>query len=261
MPAPVSDVLCAPWADYDDVPAVLLDALPDTVEQEDVEEALMRASEILWALSGRTWYGGGCTESAVIRSIPPMPGTGTWPYESSWGNCRCWSYGSAVDGLPARLRPFMGRHVGSPIAVRLPRSPVVAVTEVLVGGEAFAAWHLLPSGWLERTDGKPWAVCDGDTEITYEFGRPPPAGGRDAAIELALELVRYRFGLEGCRLPRRATQVVRQGVSITIDPLQFLSEGGTGLLVVDLWLRAVNPDRGTQPARVWSPDLPRTMRS
>lgn len=261
MPAPVSAVLCSPWAQYDDVPAAQLDALPDTVTQEDVEDALMRASEILWALSGRVWYGGGCAETAILRSTPPPPGTGTWPYESSWGRCGCWTYGAPGDLIPFRAYPYPGRHIQAPIAVKLPRSPITAVTAVTIGGEPFAGWNLLASGWLERIDGKPWSVCDGDTEIAYTHGLPPPAGGRDAAIEMALELIKYKFQIDGCRLPRRATQITRQGVSITIDPMQFLSEGGTGLLGVDLWLRAVNPDRGAQAASVWSPDLPRTMRS
>jgi hypothetical protein len=257
----VSEVLCSPWARVIDVPERQLAELPDDITDAQIDEALLRASEVLWALSGRRWLGGGCEETAVLRSLPPAPGTASWPYETSWGRCRCWSFTGwhLADGLPVHAHPFPGRHE-APIAVKLPRSPVMTVTSVTVGGEPFAAWRLLSSGWLERTDGQAWNVCDGDTEIAYTFGEPPPGGGRDAAVELGLEILKYWHKLDSCRLPRKATNITRQGVSISIDPASFLTEGGTGLLGVDLWLRSVNPDRAAQAARVWSPDLPQTMR-
>ena len=218
---------------------------------------------ILWALSGRVWYGGGCTETAVLRSLPPAPGTGSWPYESTWGSCRCWNAAGwqLVGGIPIRSLMFLGSHDMVPIAVKLPRSPVTGVTSVTVDGDPFGAWTLNRAGWLERTDGRPWQLCDNSTEITYTYGEAPPGGGRDAAVELGIELLRYRLGLDGCRIPRRATQITRQGVSISIDPRDFLNEGGTGLMLVDLWLRSVNPERRPMPATVWSPDLPTTVRS
>jgi hypothetical protein len=264
MVAPVSEVLCSTWADVGDVPAAVLAELhaqTPPVTDDQINDALLRASELLWALSGRVWYGGGCTETAILRSNPPPPGTGSWPYDDSWKSCRCWSYGTWIDG---RLFPGFGypdRHVAAPIAVKLPRSPVTGITSVTVDGSPFAAWRLLPTGWLERTDGKPWQVCDGDTEIVYTFGMPPPAGGRDAAVELGVELLRYRLKIKGCRLPSRTTSITRQGLSMEIvDPMEFLESGGTGLLGVDMWLRSVNPHRNPQAARVWSPDLPTTIR-
>jgi hypothetical protein len=262
MAAVISDVLCSPWAEYDDIPARMLEGLPDDITQEDVEEQLMRASEILWALSGRIWLGGGCEETAILRSMPPPPGTGSWPYESSWGSCRCWNTvgWQLIAGLPIQAFRFFGAHDVVPIAVKLPRSPVTAVTSVTIDGDPFTAWNLNRAGWLERVDGKPWQLCDNSTEIVYQYGEAPPGGGRDAAIELGLELVRYRFGLDDCRIPRRATQITRQALTITVDPTAFLNEGGTGLVMVDMWLRSVNPGRQAEAATVWSPDLPTTMR-
>lgn len=263
MPAIISEVLCSPWAEFDDIPEEIRNTFPEGVTQTEVEDALMRASELLWALTGRVWYGGGCTETAVLRSMPPPPGTDSWPYESTWGKCRCWSLTGwqLVGGLPIQaFRPLGVVHDVVPIAVKLPRSPVTGVTSVTVDGEPFGAWNLNRAGWLERTDGKPWQVCDNSTEITYTFGEPPPGGGRDAAVELAVEMIRYRYNLDGCRWPRRATQITRQGLTINIDPSEFLERGHTGLVAVDLWIRSVNPERRAQPARVWSPDLPTTMR-
>lgn len=263
MTAPVADVLCAKWANKEDIPQEVLDSFPDTITDADIDDALWQASEILWMLSGRVWYGGGCEETAILRSLPPQPGTGTWPYDSSWGRCACWSHSgwTLTGGIPWPLAPFLGQHVEAPIAVQLPRSPVTEVTEVLVDGAPFADWNLLRSGWLERTDGQPWQLCDNSVQITYLYGEPPPRGGRAAAVELAIEFIRYKHGLDGCRLPRKATSITRQGLTINIDPLEFLDRGGTGLLGVDLWLRAVNPGGEPQGAMVISPDLPHTMRT
>lgn len=264
MAAEVSEVLCASWADLDDVPQATRDELAahtPPVTDAEITAALLRASELLWALSGRVWYGDGCEEVATLRSSPPAPGTGAWPYHDSWRSCRCWSYGTWVDGQLFPGFGYLGGHVTAPIAVKLPRSPVTSVVSVTVEGDPFAAWRLLDSGWIERTDGRPWQVCDGATEITYTFGAPPPAGGRDAAVELGIELLKHRRKLKGCRLPSRTTSITRQGLSMEIiDPMEFLNNGGTGLVLVDMWLRSVNPDRSPQAAGVWSPDLPTTIR-
>jgi hypothetical protein len=260
--APVSDVLCGPWATLTDLSAAQRTAL-STLTDEEVAAALMRASEILWALSGRRWYGQGCTETATLRSHPPQPGQGTWPYHRMWGACACWGSGVLVDG---RLFPgfadYQGEHIASPMAVKLPRSRVNSIVSVTIDGAPFAAYRLLQSGWVERTDGQGWRMCDDSTVIVYTFGEAPPAGGRDAAVDLGVELAKARIGDRSCRLPQRVTSVTRQGLSFSqIDPFTFLDKGRTGLLLVDLWLAAVNPEARPQAAGVWSPDIPGTIRS
>lgn len=253
-PSPVAEVLCSPWATAEDVPAAVRATLD--VTDDELNAKLLIASEILWALSGRTWYGGGCEESVILRSQPPPPGTGAWPYSNSWGWCECWS----ASSWPGHPGAWPGQHY-APVSVRLPRSPITAVTAVTIDGDAFTGYTLRRSGWLERTDGNPWNVCGEATEITYTFGEPPPAGGRDSAVELGVEMVRAALGVD-CRLPERVTNVTRQGVSMTVmDPAEFLEKGKVGLPGVDLWLSAVNPKAVAQSAFVWSPDIPTSVRS
>lgn len=260
--AEVSDVLCSPWATIADVPEVMrlrVAALTD----DELRVFLTRASELLWMLSGRRWYGGGCTESATLRSHPPMPGQGTWPYDRSWPACACWSSGTWLDG---RLYPspgWKGRHTTSPIALRLPRSPITGIVSVTIDGDPFTDYHLLRTGWLERTDGQGWRMCDDSTVITYEYGEPPPPGGRDSAVELGIELALSFLGSDDCRLPERTVSVTRQGVSMTIlDTQELLGKGLTGLPGVDLWISAITGgENRPQAAGVWSPDIPSTMRS
>jgi hypothetical protein len=253
--APRSSVLCSPWALVDDVPE------PHRSELSNDEWAryLLQASELLWAMTMRRFYGSGCTEVAVLRSTSLG---GSWPYDRSWGSCRCWTYGTWVGDSLYPPRAWSGSHVQAPVAVRLPANGVRAVTEVLIDGVPLdpARYRLTRSGWLERTDGGTWPVCEDRTEITYAFGFAPPEGGVRAAVELAIELSRYERGLD-CNLPQGVTSMSRQGISVEVaNPLDFLDDGRTGIVAVDLFIRAVNPLGRAQVARVWSPDVPTTTR-
>lgn len=250
-PAPVSAVLCAAWATPADVPASVKADLGLTLDSQWTGP-LIRASELLWMLSGRRWYGGGCQELAVLRSD-----SASWPWHESWGRCGCWA--SATLYPPASL-PGSG-HIPQPLAVRLPRDRVTSVVSVTVDGVLLdpSAYRVSAAGWLERTDGGRWAVCSAVTEVVYRHGSPPPRGGVDAAVTLAIELAKDFYGLKNCKLPRRVTAITRQGVSLDLaDPGQFLERGLVGLMSVDLWLSAVNPGGRPTEGLVWSPDLPQT---
>lgn len=252
--APVSEVLCSSWANFLDVPQRMKDKL-DLTEAE-WQNNLMRASELLWMLSGRRWLGGGCTETATLRSWPPMNGSGQWPYDPSWGTCGCW------HDTWANLPDMPYRHTPGPMAIQLPRAPITNIVSMTVDGEAFTEYAMLRTGWVERTDGQAWGVCGDVTTITYQFGEAPPAGGKQAAIDLAFELGREQIGDGDCRLPGTVTSITRQQVTITrqtADDYQRLYR--TGLPEVDRWLVAVNPQGKPSRARVWSPDIPSAIRT
>jgi hypothetical protein len=253
--APVSEVLCSAWANFLDVPEWMRDKVPGVGEAQ-WQEHLMVASELLWMYSGRRWMGGGCTETAVLRSWPPQQGRGSWPYHESWGRCRCWTMPVPVDGT--------FRHWGAEgvYAIRLPRDPVTDILSVTVGGQAFTEFDMLRTGWVERTDGQSWDVCGGTTEITYTYGEPPPLAGKRAALALALELAKEAIGDDTCRLPRNSTSVTRQGVTVTmLSSVDFQAVYRTGVPEVDRWLAAVNPQSRATRGRVWSPDIPSSVRT
>lgn len=257
--APTSDVLCSAWANYLDVPQYVRDQVTGLTES-DWQDLLMRASELLWMLSGRRWMGGGCTETAVLRSWPPQQGRGSWPYHRSWGRCGCWTWATWIDGQPWP-GDYAGPHSTGPYAIRLPRDPVTNIVSVTVDGEPFTDFDLLRNGWLERTDGRAWETCSAHTQVTYQFGEPPPPGGKQAAIDLALEMGKERLGAE-CRLPSNVVSTTRQGVTITrMAASEFQALLRTGLPEVDRWLAAVNPQSRPTRARVWSPDIPSTVRT
>jgi hypothetical protein len=84
--------------------------------------------------------------------------------------------------------------------------------------------------------------------------------GQMAARTLAIEFCKMWAG-EDCELPQRVTSISRQGVSYTIlDPQDFVQEGRTGLYMVDMFLKSVNPDKARNRARVFSPDTSRARR-
>jgi hypothetical protein len=252
--APVSAVLCSSWANFVDVPLRLRDRLPALTESE-WQSNLMLASELLWMLSGRRWYGGGCTETAMLRSDPPMQGRGDWPYDPSWGRCACWFEPDFVPGLPFD-------HVPGVYAIQLPRSPITNIVSVTIEGQPFTSYEMIRNGWIERTDGLRWNVCGSDTLVTYQFGEPPPEGGKQAAIVLAYELGLEQIGDGDCRLPTNVVSITRQGVTIERQPAtEFQALLRTGVPEVDRWLAAVNPRSRASRGRVWSPDLPSTIRT
>jgi hypothetical protein len=255
-----AQVLCSPWATHLDL-GVLTQPIPsrlDDVQPAQWDAYLEIASEILYALSGRRWAGG-CEETVTLRSRPPGPGQGAWPYNSTWGECGCWNYGSLMDNwLYPPINMFVGTHL-APMAIRLPHEPVIGIQSVTVDGNAFTDYRYTESGWLERTDNLPWVVCEDSTTVDYSYGQLPPAAGKDAVIRLAIEFAKYDVGLE-CALPERVTSVTRQGITFAmIDPMQFIPLGKTGIYKIDMWLQSVNPYANKQRARVFSPDLPTTI--
>lgn len=221
---PLQDGQCAAWAQYSE----LAPAVQGLLTEEQWCVVLARASDVLWAATGRRWRGRQFTETARLDADPCSP----------WR--RPWKVG--------RLRPSH---------IQLPRPDVTAVTEVTVGGAAFGDWFL-SGNWLIRTDRRCWPD---DTTVTYQFGRLPPAAGRMAVLELATEIGKWLAG-KPCELPARVQSVQRQGLSFAVlDDMEFLAEGLTGLYAVDLWIRSVNPHRVTQRPSVWSPDLVRARRT
>ena len=240
MTAPASPQVCAPWATEADLP----DDRPVLPAGVTWDQVLLWATEILWALSGRRWsgttVGGGCQASAELH------------YETG----TCW-WGSAA-GWPELWPGPRHASVGDAV-VQLPHDEATAVESVVLGGQAFDAWRQ-EGPWLFRTDGRGWRGHQ--VVITYRWGIAPPATGVRQAVVLALELAKALTGDTKCRLPKRTTNVTRQGVSMTmIDPQTFLKDGKTGLTDVDLWLATVNPQARAERGSVWTPDAPRARRS
>lgn len=149
---------------------------------------------------------------------------------------------------------------------------VHSIVEVRVDGEVVPATAYRVDNYrrLVRTDGGCWPDCQelekpdnvpGTWSITYRTGTPVPIGGQIATAELAVQLWKACNGSKNCVLSDRVTQVVREGITYTLDNLDVFERGRTGLNRVDLWLASVNPYGARTQMRAYSPDTIRHRRT
>lgn len=219
--------------------------------EPDAAEACQIASFILWGLSGRRYtrtrtvterYECACRsdDRGQVRGI----GFNVFPVLDD----------GSVKNLPASGCGCSTAHA----RLRLRGTPVRTVQTVLRGSEEVSpgSYRVLNSVILELDSGDACGLT-----VTYTHGTGIPAAGRAAARKLAEELLKGWIGDEECSLPARTTNVSREGISFTIiDKQDFLDDLRTGIYEVDLFLRAVNPDKARAKARVFSPDMPKAYR-
>jgi hypothetical protein len=229
-------------------------------DSEFAYEAAKAASNILWALSGRKYSGiTTVTERYVCATLSYRygPSTRNNKVELVLGDVYNIPYSDTdsytavtTDGLSpqSRLR-LRGRPVTKIHTIRN-RSGVVVDP---------SSYYLVDHSTIQATAGSRWTPCD--IEVTYTYGAEPPTMGRMAARTLAIEFAKLWAGDDDCMLPQRVTSVSRQGVSYTIlDSQDFIDDMRTGIYVVDLFLKSVNPDKARAKARVFTPDVPRGRR-
>lgn len=237
-PTPATEVLCEPWCTDADLPCVTYESDPLAVEQW-----IMFASEVLYALSGFL-YPGPCP--VVARPCARrMPGEGRPPRwqgtgRGDRGSCSC--NRASRCGCSSLSELDLGPDVVSVEQVRLDGAVVNAAEWELIEGRYLVGWQQ-PDG-TKRT----WPCCqrlelpataDQTFEVQFTRGLRPPRGGVLSAASLACELIAANTPGATCRLPKRVTTITRQGVSIAVlDPLTLFAEGRTGLAEVDLWLES-----------------------
>lgn len=248
---------CQPWATHEDA-CVPCDAYG--VDPDELDIAMQVASDVLYNLTGRK-YPGACTETIWPQAqwseqfqLPPW-----WPYVPAFSFCAC----------------HQGRRTGCTgvSEIKLPGAPVnpQGIT-VMIEGDPFTDFSLDDHQYLRRTDGNSWPCCNGFTDdagwsITFSHGAMPPIGGVKAAALLGCQLaLAYNPGLLGddddrCKLPDRVTQVVRQGVTLTmLDPEALFDEGKTGIAAVDMWIESERLGNARRRATMIQPSKHRSVR-
>lgn len=240
----------------------------DTYSPELTGYAVSAATRILWALSGRRF--GLCTATLRPCAEDCRDG-GSYPFFGSWE----WRTGYAMPPWDFYRLPYCSGGCGGTCSctdvseVRLP-SPVDSVVEVKLDGTPMVtgSYRLDNNRLLVRTDGSRWPRCNnlskgddqpGTWSVTARYGETVPDSGRMAVGELACEIAKAGTG-QDCRLPPAVTQLVRQGVTISLPDFgQFLLHGKTGLYLCDMFLVSENPDKLRQRSRVYDVDtmLPR----
>lgn len=263
--------VCAQWTTADAVQ----ECSPCASTDDAVLTAMIAvASDVLFALSGYR-YSGVCT--STVRPCGgrhgndgPIRGN-----EASGTSTRSTAAGISVGCGCSSPRACA---CGGLSEITLGGWPVASVTEVKVDGVVLdaARYRIDDSRFLVRLPDaddsrQSWPCCqdlaldttEPDTfEVTFTYGQAPPASGVLAAKVLACELALACTGGDGCRLPKRVTSIVRQGIAMTvIDPFEFLTDGLTGLYEVDLFLGTHGASRTKRmPAAVVNPDIHRAIR-
>jgi hypothetical protein len=212
----------------------------DSPSSPYAEEAVQAASYILWQLSGRR-FAGLSTSTEIYRSTP-----------SSLDDIIALS----VSGGMVNVRCS---GCGATHCVWLRQRPVRDIVELTVDGAVVPSNKYILLDRNRIVPSSPttcWGTSTADIVVTYTHGAEVPAAGLLAAKELANQILYSASNDDRCRLPDRVTSISRQGVSWTIiDPQDFLDKGRTGLYLVDLFLKTVNPTGSRVRARVFSPDI------
>lgn len=146
--------------------------------------------------------------------------------------------------------------------------PVAEIVEVIIDGTVIPSdqYMLLDHSKLvffndascprQQNYNEPAGV-EGTWTVTYTIGEPLPPGANLMAGLYACELAKAFLPDGNCGLSQRVQSIARQGIDIVLpDPIALAEHGLTGVPVVDLWVKSLNPYRMAQRPRVWSPDLP-----
>lgn len=236
--------------------------------------AVASATRILWALTGRQF--GTCT--TTIRPCRsdcydswPYAGYDLWSAPTTYGygyldftglywyplGCGGCSSGGCSCSVVSEAR--LPDAVSSIIQVKVDGSPLVT-----------GAYRVDDNRLLVRTDGGQWPRCNdlskndtqvGTWSVTAAYGQEVPEPGQLAVGELACEILKAMRG-EDCRLPAGVTQLVRQGVTISVPDFgDILMHGRTGLYLCDMFIMSENPKHLRQRARVYNVNAPTHRRA
>lgn len=227
---------------------------------EYTTEAIKMASYLLWAMSGRKYTG----ETTVTeRYTCTLRNNRLGPSRKTTSPIL---FGGDVYNIPSgdydEYSELTADGMSPESRIRLRGRPVTKIHSMRNRVGAIinpSNYYLVDHSTIHVKAGTAWTPCN--TEVTYSYGTPVPVAGKMAARTLATEFIKLWSDDDSCQLPQRVTSVSRQGVSYTIlDNQEFIAELRTGLLVVDLFLKTVNPDNARRKSKVFSVDTPRARR-
>ena len=221
----------------------------DYETSEYAAEAVQAASYLMWTLSGRKYSGTTTVTERYVRFAPLL-------------NTHLLQETALINSRINKSLEMIEPWVSAETRIRLRGQPVSKITAVRgVTGDIFSPddYYLVDRSTLQFQSGV--LVVPADVEVTYTFGTTPPVLGKMAARRIAQEFIKLWEGDETCALPDRVTSVSRQGVSYTIlDSQDFIQEMRLGIYEIDLFLKAVNPNKAQRRSKVFSPDLSRARR-
>lgn len=254
------DNLCEPW------PFVWCGDISG-VNPEVTGHAIMAASEVLWAATGRRFNNCPVTVRPCRQDCLEFP-VDTRIYDrgvltsTTWG----WPFPTLVDGQFINLAcGLCAGNCSCTMASEVLLPDYARIESVIIDGVSLPAsgWALYDGQRLVKAEGE-WPLCQdwkvrspgvGAWSVTARFGPPLSTLGQEAVGILGLEIAKMCCG-QACGLPASVIRVVRQGVSMEkLSTSDFLKEGLTGLSIPDRFITAMNPNHIMDRARAWSPDV------
>ena len=255
---PIPAGLCEAWE------PIWTCALP-TSANAVTGDAVMMASEVLWALTARRFGLCNITLRPCRRGCfnPVWGGSGNWweygTYPTPalvgglWYNITC---GSCDDGCSCtRVSDVM-----------LP-GPVYEVGLVKVDGVTLVKnvdYRLDDYRRLVRLGGQEWPLCNdlnladdqpNTWSVTFSQGEPVPRLGQIAVGILATEFAKMLICDASCALPKPVQSLSRQGINLTfLDPNEVFADGRTGLYVPDMFISTYNPNNLRSRSKVYNID-------
>ena len=166
-----------------------------------------------------------------------------------WVNCTCLEGCGCTTGCQVELIGIVGRV--DEIKVD---GVVIPSTDYRLDGNTIVYQGTDTCPFPKSQDLSKPAGEVGTFTVTYLPAYPVDGWGSYVAAVLANEFAAGATGGK-CRLPSGVTQIVRQGVSMTITSGAFPG-GLTGIREVDTYITHFNPAALRVPPRVYSPDLP-----
>ena len=239
-----------PCADWDPILCCTLPAGSESVSGN----MLTAATEILYHLSGQRF---GLCEFTFRPCRHDCYGN-SWPFDS--GNW--WQWGGfyprpvLFDGAWFNLTcgSCSGTCSCGPLEEAWLPGPINSVISVKLDGVSMpaSAYRVDDFRKLVRVDGQRWPVCQdlsadddqpGTWSVTVTIGEAVPVVGQLAVGELLCDLIAGCLG-QTCVLPKNATTITRQGLTINFPTFtELLQAGLLGLKWTDIFISTYNPSR------------------
>jgi hypothetical protein len=242
-------------------------------------DAMMAATEVLYNLTGQIfdvceftirpcrencddgWWWGGLGGWGAGYAAGSRGGLGVWPLPAliggNWYNLTCGGCSGTCSCTP--------------LCEAIMPSPVHSIISVKLDGQTLPAsgYRVDDFRKLVRLGGDCWPVCQDLTldddqpntwSVTLQVGEDVPTIGKLAVGQLACEI--RRSCIDDCAIPRTASAITRQGITIDLVTItELLRNGLTGLHWVDMFISISNPRRLLAPPLVFDVDGERYRRT
>jgi hypothetical protein len=239
-------------------PACLVDIWDTFTPEVQDRAAFLAVASLRWLTGFRV---GGCPitvrpckPSCVLPAFDPSWGYAPFypvDWNGQWSNCGC----SGVCRCKAACEVTLPAPVGDLVEVKVDGA-VVPLTDFRVDNGNILVYQGsddCPFN-MEQDLSKPDSEV-GTWSVTYMNSYPVDALASYAAGILAVEFAKGCSGAK-CRLPANVTDVIRNGVTMTITPGMF-PNGFTGIREVDAFIALWKPEGSpAYSARVYSPSVP-----